>query len=54
MNDTLFSRAFLLSSWASDYSAYCASGEDKALLTRLQHWSERESHKETSAKKAFI
>jgi hypothetical protein len=54
MNDTLFSRSFLLSAWASDYSAYCASGEDKVLLTRLQNWSERESHKETSAEKAFI
>lgn len=54
MSDNLFSRSFLLSSWAKEYAAYCASGEDAVLLTKLQHWAERANHKETSAEKAFI
>ena len=54
MSEPLFSRSFLLSSWSKDYAAYCASGEDNALSTRLRHWTERDSHKETSAEKAFI
>lgn len=54
MSDNLFSRSFLLSSWVKEYAAYCASGEDALLLTKLQHWAERANHKETSAEKAFI
>ncbi len=50
MTDTtpLFSSAFLMSCWAQDYAAYCASDADTTLLTNLKHWAEQDFQKETA------
>jgi len=46
--------AYLRSVWFDAYQAYCGSSQDKDLIKRLRHWSDRRDLKETSAEIAFV
>ncbi|UQB41881.1 Eco57I restriction-modification methylase domain-containing protein [Thiomicrospira microaerophila] len=51
---TLFSPAFLMSYWAKEYDAYCASGEDDTLREKLSHWANKDFQKETASEGRFV
>lgn len=52
--NNLFSPSFLMSYWAKDYDAYCASGEDDTLREKLIHWANKDFQKETAAEGRFV
>ncbi|MDY0137029.1 MAG: Eco57I restriction-modification methylase domain-containing protein [Thiomicrospira sp.] len=51
---SLFSPAFLMSYWAKEYGAYCASGEDDTLREKLSHWANKDFQKETASEGRFV